>query len=256
MSHYLTIRGLGRSVAYFPKLGVFLDSVTAGVFLCQMIYWHDKASSELGVYKTSDEIQEETGLTYREQATARKKLCALGLIEETNRRLEHKIYFKFNPDVFDEWFSGCLGIEIPERRKRISGNDENAIRRATETHFVLHKNTQENTTQEYTDEFLEFWKAYPSCKRKGTKEKANKTFMKYRKDFKLIIQVLELFKLDEMWTKQGGQFIAAPSAWLNDQNWKAEYWIEKVKPTTTIQSNELVSNEKQIQIVKTKRSYI
>lgn len=145
MSHYLTLKGIGRPVAYFPKLGVYLDSVTAGVFLCQMIYWHDKATSELGVYKTSDEIQEETGLTYREQVTARKKLCSLGLIEETNKRLEHKIYFKFNESVFDEWLSGCLGIEIPERRKRISGNAENAIGRTTKTHFVLQENTQENT---------------------------------------------------------------------------------------------------------------
>ena len=145
MSHYLTLKGVGSPVAYFPKLGLYLDSVTAGVFLCQMIYWHDKATSDLGVYKTSDEIKEETGLSYREQATARKKLVSLGLIQETNKRLEHKIYFKFMPDVFDEWLSGCLGIEIPERRKRISGNAENAFRRTTKTHFVLQENTQENT---------------------------------------------------------------------------------------------------------------
>ncbi|ARB06780.1 hypothetical protein [Acinetobacter phage BUCT629] len=159
MSHYLTLKGIGRPVAYFPKLGVYLDSVTAGVFLCQMIYWHDKATSELGVYKTSEEIQEETGLTYREQVTARKKLCSLGLIEETNKRLEHKIYFKFNESVFDEWLSGCLGIEIPERRKRISGNAENAIGRTTKTHFVLQENTQENTNINGKPEKFVFKKA-------------------------------------------------------------------------------------------------
>lgn len=148
MSHYLTLKGVGNPVAYFPKLGLYLDSVTAGVFLCQMIYWHDKATSELGVYKTSEEITNETGLSYREQVTARKKLVSLGLIEETNKRLEHKIYFKFIPDMFDEWFSGCLGIEIPERLKRISGNAENAIGRTTKTHFVLQENTQENTNIE------------------------------------------------------------------------------------------------------------
>ena len=161
MSHYVTIKGIGNPVAYFPKLGIYLDSVTAGVFLCQMIYWHDKTENELGVYKTSDEIKEETGLSYREQVTARKKLVSLGLIEETNKRLEHKIYFKFMPDVFDEWLSGCLGIEIPERRKRISGNAENAVRRTTKTHFVLQENTQENTTKSVAntpDEILNIWK--------------------------------------------------------------------------------------------------
>jgi hypothetical protein len=159
MSHYLTLKGIGRPVAYFPKLGVYLESVTAGIFLCQIIYWHDKATSELGVYKTSEEIQEETGLTYREQVTARKKLCSLGLIEETNKRLEHKIYFKFNEIVFDEWLSGCLGVEIPERRKRISGNAENAVRRTTKTHFVLQENTQENTNIDGKPEKFVFRKA-------------------------------------------------------------------------------------------------
>lgn len=147
MSHYLTLKGIGHPVAYFPRLGVFLDSVTAGVFLCQMIYWHDKATSEFGVYKSAEEITEETGLTYREQSTARKKLVALGLIEETNRRLEHRIYFKFKTDAFDDWLSGCLGIEIGERRKRISGDAENAIGRTTKTQFVIQENTQENTTE-------------------------------------------------------------------------------------------------------------
>lgn len=151
--------GVGKPVAYFPKLGAYLDSVTAGIFLCQMIYWHDKTTSDLGAYKTSDEIREETGLTYREQATARKKLTSLGLIEETNKRLEHKIYFKFIPDVFDEWLSGCLGIEIPERRKRISGNAENAVRRTTKTHFVLQENTQENTNIDGKPEKFVFKKA-------------------------------------------------------------------------------------------------
>ncbi|UMO77891.1 DNA replication protein [Acinetobacter phage Cato] len=229
MSHYLTLKGIGRPVAYFPKLGVYLDSVTAGVFLCQMIYWHDKATSELGVYKTSEEIQEETGLTYREQVTARKKLCSLGLIEETNKRLEHKIYFKFNESVFDEWLSGCLGIEIPERRKRISGNAENAIGRTTKTHFVLQENTQENTnTKTFSEKFEKFWSEYPKCKRKGTKEAANKTFTKYQKDFEMIMKVLDAFKKDEMWTKNNGEFIAAPSSWLNKQYWKTDYWIEQV----------------------------
>jgi hypothetical protein len=43
-----------------------------------MTYWMDKLTSDLGVHKTSDEIQGETGLSYEEQRTARKNLKNLG----------------------------------------------------------------------------------------------------------------------------------------------------------------------------------
>lgn len=239
MSHYLTLMGVGKPVAYFPRLGVYLDSVTAGVFLCQMIFWHDKATSELGVYKTSDEIQEETGLTYREQATARKKLTSLGLIIETNKRLEHKIYFKFVPDVFDEWLSGCLGIEIPERLKRISGNDESAIGEDTKAHFVIQENTTKNTTENiYGEKFETFWNSYPKCKRKGSKSDALKTFKKFEKQSELILFVLEKFKLDLSFIKNDGEFIPSPSSWLNKKHWENEYWIPQVD------NQQLITEEK------------
>lgn len=80
----------------------------------------------------------------------------------------------------------------------------------------------------YSEKFEKFWNEYPKCKRKGTKEAANKTFTKYQKDFEMIMKVLEEFKKDEMWTKNNGEFIAAPGSWLNKQYWKTDYWIEQV----------------------------
>lgn len=81
----------------------------------------------------------------------------------------------------------------------------------------------------YGENFDKFWSEYPSCKRKGTREAAHKVFKKYEKDFELIMDTLSEFKLDEMWIKQDGQFIAAPSVWLNGQHWKAEYWINLIE---------------------------
>lgn len=97
---------------------------------------------------------------------------------------------------------------------------------------IPHTKTTNKTTLKnnngYSEAFESFWSEYPSCKRKGTREAANKTFKKYEKDFELIMKVLSLFKVDEMWTKNGGQFISAPSAWLNAQHWKAEYWLNMI----------------------------
>ncbi|MFZ5274715.1 conserved phage C-terminal domain-containing protein [Enterobacter asburiae] len=96
------IRGFGRPVAYYPSLAKHLGGVSSTVLFCQMTYWMDKLTSDLGVHKTSDEIREETGLSYEEQLTARKKLKRLGVLVETNKRLEHRIYFKINFHRVDE----------------------------------------------------------------------------------------------------------------------------------------------------------
>ncbi|MGE8653481.1 MAG: hypothetical protein ACN6NV_06995 [Acinetobacter gandensis] len=162
MSHYSTLKGLGRAIAYFPQLGIHLGNPLAGIFLSQLIYWHDKTDNELGVYKTSEEWLMETGLTYRQQATARTLLKNLGILSETEKRLEHKLYFKLNIQAFDLWFENCINSDqinmekesnsrtaddaFPERRIRNSGEYESAIRGDTNAQFVTTENTTKNTT--------------------------------------------------------------------------------------------------------------
>lgn len=91
----------GRPVAYFPGLVKRFGSVNAVIFFSQIFYWQDKADSKLGVYKTSEEIETETGLSYREQLTARKHLVSRGILVETNKRLEHKIYYLIDCEKLD-----------------------------------------------------------------------------------------------------------------------------------------------------------
>ncbi|HEK0602079.1 TPA: replication protein [Proteus mirabilis] len=91
----------GRPVAYFPGLVKRLGSVNAVIFFSQIFYWQDKADSKLGVYKTSEEIESETGLSYREQLTARKHLVSRGILVEINKRLEHKIYYLIDCEKLD-----------------------------------------------------------------------------------------------------------------------------------------------------------
>lgn len=108
---------LGRTVAYYPNMVKHFKSVTATVLFCQLFYWHDKAHSELGIYKTTEEITEETGLSYKEQLTARKHLIALGVLIETHKRLEHKIYYKINLDRVNELLESHLENSPPSQRE-------------------------------------------------------------------------------------------------------------------------------------------
>lgn len=124
----------GHPVAYHPMLSHFFGSVNAAIFFCQLRYWGDRTVNPLGVYKTSEEWTTETGLSYREQATARRILSDPGFVIETNKRLEHRIYFlidwsAFNP-AFEAWLDKKPPAPItrtPNCAKRISPNDENAI---------------------------------------------------------------------------------------------------------------------------------
>lgn len=87
---------MGNPIAYYPKLAKPLGGVSSAILFSQLFYWQDKATSDLGVYKTRDELEDETGLSHNEQRTAIKKLCERGVLIVTEKRLEHKTYYKIN----------------------------------------------------------------------------------------------------------------------------------------------------------------
>ncbi|HDL7734740.1 hypothetical protein [Yersinia enterocolitica] len=95
----------GRPIAYYPGLVPYLGSVNAVILFCQFFYWTGKETSEFGIFKTTEEIESETGLTYEEQLTARKKLKQAGVLKETNKRLEHRIYYQIDTDRLDGMLS-------------------------------------------------------------------------------------------------------------------------------------------------------
>ena len=95
------IKDLGRPIAYYPNLKRITGSTTATILLCQLLYWTDKTKDDGWIWKTSDELEEETGLTYNEQRTARKNLVGTDLIEEEYKRLDHFIKFRVNQNVLN-----------------------------------------------------------------------------------------------------------------------------------------------------------
>lgn len=92
----------GRPNAYYPKMAKPLGGVNAAVLFSQLFYWQDKAISDLGVYKTRDELEEETGLSHNEQRTAIKKLQDKGVLIITEKRLDHKTFYKIDNKKVNE----------------------------------------------------------------------------------------------------------------------------------------------------------
>jgi hypothetical protein len=84
-----------RTVGYSPDLARIVGGATTGLFLSQLLFLSDKGHNPDGwVYKSEAEMGRETGLTKREQQTARRKLLALGVIQIERRGFKFTYHFK------------------------------------------------------------------------------------------------------------------------------------------------------------------
>lgn len=101
MNYFAALQAAGKPIAYYAKLAKPLGGVTCAVLFSQLLYWHDKTDCELGTYKTVADIEDETGLTEREQETACKKLCGLGVLVKTHKRLQHRMYYRLDEVAFN-----------------------------------------------------------------------------------------------------------------------------------------------------------
>jgi hypothetical protein len=99
---------LGSPIAYYTAFARAFGSVEAGIFTSQFFYWYGKGQNPEGwIYKTQEEIEQETGLTRRNQETARKRLRALGVLEEKRMGAPSRLFYRLNLDhlfgLVNEW---------------------------------------------------------------------------------------------------------------------------------------------------------
>jgi hypothetical protein len=107
-----------RPIAYHPILARAVGSVTAGVLLAQLLYWTPRSLDPLKrVWKTQDEIFEETALTRSEQETARRILKTIGVVEEKRAGVPARMYFRVDMDRLTE-IVGDLPDDQGKRRRK------------------------------------------------------------------------------------------------------------------------------------------
>lgn len=91
-----TIRKLlqSRTIAYRRDLADIVG-VLGAIMLSQAIYWAGKTKDPEGwFYKSRDEWKEETGLTRRNQETARKAFKKTGVVQEELRGNPARLYYR------------------------------------------------------------------------------------------------------------------------------------------------------------------
>jgi len=86
-----------RPVAYHPTLAKALGSVNAALLLSQLLYWTPRTKDPDGwVYKTQAEFYDETGLSRREQETARRALACHGVLIEARHGMPAQLFFQID----------------------------------------------------------------------------------------------------------------------------------------------------------------
>ena len=74
----------------------------------------------------------------------------------------------------------------------------------------------------YSDDFLEFWGAYPKKIGKGAAYKIYQKLKLTNNEKSAILTALNWQKKSEQWLKENGQFIPYPATYLNQRRWEDE----------------------------------
>lgn len=104
MSHYKTIKALGTPNVVHQGVIDMLGDLEMAYFLSHFMYWSDKTENPLGVYRSNDELYQLFKWSPAKTKKVTDKLQNLGLITKTLKRLEHRMYFLFNVERFDELY--------------------------------------------------------------------------------------------------------------------------------------------------------
>jgi hypothetical protein len=110
-SHRQKIKDMlpNRVVGYSPDLARIVGGATIGLFLSQLLFLSDKGANPDGwVYKSEQEMGKETGLTKREQQTARRKLLSLGVITIMRGGWKNTYHFKV---IWEKLYQVIAGIQ-------------------------------------------------------------------------------------------------------------------------------------------------
>lgn len=91
-----------RPIAFHRCFVTLTGSVTAALMLSQAMYWQKRTQDPEGWWwKTMEDWTEETGLSRKEQESARRRLRNAGLLEEERRGVPARLYFRVDLSILD-----------------------------------------------------------------------------------------------------------------------------------------------------------
>lgn len=141
-----------RPVSYNPTWAKIGKGAACGIFMSQLLYWHNKGSKDGWVYKTINEFQEETGLSRYEQETAIKRWSELGVLKVELKGVPATRHFQVDLDALyllvDKY---CVANDKPKP----SGEAKKAVHKSVpslwkSTKLVCGKPTSQSVVNQQT----------------------------------------------------------------------------------------------------------
>lgn len=182
-----------RPIAYHPILAKVIGSVTAALFLSQIAYWSDKGFDKDGwIYKTESEMEEETGLSRKEQETARKALVWSGILKEERRGIPARMWYLLDWDaltvLLDEYERTKKENppdKSPKTRKQVVQNVQTGCAEQTySTEITTETTSKRESTEspapnELPEEAKPLWRKFQSSLEKAGDLYANRFYQSF-----------------------------------------------------------------------------
>jgi len=109
----------GDAVAFYPAFRKVLGlNAAATQFLSQAVYWTER-TEDGWFYKTTEEWNDELGLTLEEVKGARKKLKSIGVLTEKRKGIPAKLYYKVDTDELLSVLSGEKPLTVAVKTPKL-----------------------------------------------------------------------------------------------------------------------------------------
>ena len=229
--------GLGRPVAYYAGLAKIIG-VKECVFVCQLLYWCDK-TQDGWIYKTQENIEDETGLSRTEQENARKNLKNKGVLEERHRRIQHRMFYKLDIDKLVALWESHTNAGNPHSVMQETPSCEPLIPAPANAQLPLSSLETQSTSETTTVPILSgpesIYAIYP---RKQGKQEALKSIIKALKQHgmeKIKEATSAYAQATSLWSENDRQYIPHPATWFNQGRFEddRETWKRKTNGHNT-----------------------
>lgn len=110
----------GQPVAIYPGFKVLGAGLTGTSLLSQAVYWTER-TKDGWFYKSREEWEEETSLSRCEQELARKKLIAIGVLQETRKGIPCRLHYRVDTDTLKSILSDESLQSVAQETCRLVG---------------------------------------------------------------------------------------------------------------------------------------
>lgn len=119
---------MARPIAFnraFVDLGL---GMCGAMMLSQALYWRTRTKAEDGwFYKSQKEWQAETGMTRREQETARRRLTEAGILQEKRKGVPARLHFRVDIEALETALEELSSRMAESANQECTDNENNSL---------------------------------------------------------------------------------------------------------------------------------